>query len=162
SVADANIGSIMGIGFPGWTGGVLQYINGYEGGVQGFVARARELAGTYGERFTPPQSLRPPSGDFSRQKALAAAQRLNVAVRRAMATLPSAPVAVTLSVAFTERTRLSARLAARVKRSVTLPLTDAVPVAMTTARLRPSRRAVLASSFSSPRSRQASEQVALT
>ena len=33
SVADANIGSIMGIGFPGWSGGVLQYINGYEGGV---------------------------------------------------------------------------------------------------------------------------------
>ncbi|WP_055558269.1 3-hydroxyacyl-CoA dehydrogenase NAD-binding domain-containing protein [Streptomyces sp. NBRC 110028] len=31
SVADANIGSILGIGFPGWTGGVLQYINGYEG-----------------------------------------------------------------------------------------------------------------------------------
>ncbi len=30
SVADANIGSILGIGFPGWTGGVLQYINGYE------------------------------------------------------------------------------------------------------------------------------------
>ena len=46
SVADANIGSIMGIGFPGWTGGVLQYINGYEGGLPGFVARARELAET--------------------------------------------------------------------------------------------------------------------
>ena len=44
SVADANIGSIFGIGFPGWTGGVLQYINGYEGGLAGFVARARELA----------------------------------------------------------------------------------------------------------------------
>ena len=29
SVADANIGSIMGIGYPPWTGGVLQYINGY-------------------------------------------------------------------------------------------------------------------------------------
>jgi len=57
SVADANIGSIMGIGFPGWTGGVLQYINGYEGGLAGFVARARELAETYGERFTPPASL---------------------------------------------------------------------------------------------------------
>ena len=57
SVADANIGSIMGIGFPGWTGGVLQYINGYDGGVAGFVARARELAATYGERFTPPESL---------------------------------------------------------------------------------------------------------
>ena len=57
SVADANIGSIMGIGFPGWSGGVLQYINGYEGGLAGFVARARELAETYGERFTPPESL---------------------------------------------------------------------------------------------------------
>ncbi|WP_328941638.1 3-hydroxyacyl-CoA dehydrogenase NAD-binding domain-containing protein [Streptomyces sp. NBC_00250] len=57
SVADANIGSIMGIGFPAWTGGVLQYINGYEGGVAGFTARARELAATYGERFTPPALL---------------------------------------------------------------------------------------------------------
>ncbi|MFI1603532.1 3-hydroxyacyl-CoA dehydrogenase NAD-binding domain-containing protein [Streptomyces griseofuscus] len=57
SVADANIGSILGIGFPAWTGGVLQYINGYEGGLPGFVARARELAGTYGERFEPPALL---------------------------------------------------------------------------------------------------------
>ncbi|MBT2441352.1 enoyl-CoA hydratase/isomerase family protein [Streptomyces sp. ISL-36] len=57
SVADANIGSIMGIGFPAWTGGVLQYINGYEGGLPGFVARARELAEKYGERFTPPALL---------------------------------------------------------------------------------------------------------
>jgi len=62
SVADANIGSIMGIGFPGWTGGVLQYINGYEHPVHGsgpsaFVARARELQARYGERFAPPASL---------------------------------------------------------------------------------------------------------
>jgi 3-hydroxyacyl-CoA dehydrogenase/enoyl-CoA hydratase/3-hydroxybutyryl-CoA epimerase len=62
SVADANIGSILGIGFPGWTGGVLQYINGYEHPVHGhgpaaFVARARELASNYGERFEPPVSL---------------------------------------------------------------------------------------------------------
>ncbi|MFJ5610295.1 3-hydroxyacyl-CoA dehydrogenase NAD-binding domain-containing protein [Streptomyces sp. NPDC093221] len=57
SVADANIGSILGIGFPAWTGGVLQYINGYEGGVAGFTARARELADTYGERFAPPALL---------------------------------------------------------------------------------------------------------
>lgn len=57
SVPDANIGSIFGIGFPAWTGGVIQYINGYDGGVAGFVARARELAGKYGEQFTPPQSL---------------------------------------------------------------------------------------------------------
>ncbi|MEW2512538.1 3-hydroxyacyl-CoA dehydrogenase NAD-binding domain-containing protein [Streptomyces sp. NPDC046870] len=57
SVADANIGSVLGIGFPGWTGGVLQYINGYEGGLPGFVARARELAERYGERFAPPALL---------------------------------------------------------------------------------------------------------
>ncbi|MFJ6631882.1 3-hydroxyacyl-CoA dehydrogenase NAD-binding domain-containing protein [Streptomyces sp. NPDC091376] len=57
SVADANIGSIMGIGFPAWTGGVLQYINGYDGGLPGFVARARELAEAYGERFAPPALL---------------------------------------------------------------------------------------------------------
>ncbi len=66
SVADANIGSILGIGFPGWTGGVLQYINGYGSDAEGdsgargpaaFVARARELADRYGERFTPPASL---------------------------------------------------------------------------------------------------------
>ncbi len=57
TVSDANIGSIFGIGFPGWTGGVLQYINGYEGGVAGFVERARELAAAYGDRFEPPASL---------------------------------------------------------------------------------------------------------
>ncbi|MFD6865798.1 3-hydroxyacyl-CoA dehydrogenase NAD-binding domain-containing protein [Streptomyces diastaticus] len=57
SVADANIGSIMGIGFPAWTGGILQYTNGYEGGLPGFVARAEELAATYGERFAPPALL---------------------------------------------------------------------------------------------------------
>ncbi len=64
TIADANIGSIMGIGFPPWTGGVLQYINGYAGpgqpGLRGpaaFVARARQLAAAYGERFEPPASL---------------------------------------------------------------------------------------------------------
>jgi 3-hydroxyacyl-CoA dehydrogenase/enoyl-CoA hydratase/3-hydroxybutyryl-CoA epimerase len=57
SVADANIGSILGIGFPGWTGGVLQYINQYDGGLPGFIARARELADRYGDRFTPPPAL---------------------------------------------------------------------------------------------------------
>ncbi|MCG8919293.1 3-hydroxyacyl-CoA dehydrogenase NAD-binding domain-containing protein [Actinokineospora sp. PR83] len=57
TVPDANIGSIFGIGFPPWTGGVIQYINGYPGGIAGFVARANELAAAYGERFTPPASL---------------------------------------------------------------------------------------------------------
>jgi 3-hydroxyacyl-CoA dehydrogenase / enoyl-CoA hydratase / 3-hydroxybutyryl-CoA epimerase len=57
STADANIGSIMGIGFPPWTGGTAQYIVGYPGGKEGFVARARELAAKYGDRFIPPDSL---------------------------------------------------------------------------------------------------------
>ncbi|WP_314174215.1 3-hydroxyacyl-CoA dehydrogenase NAD-binding domain-containing protein [Streptomyces winkii] len=57
SVADANIGSIMGIGFPPWTGGVIQYINGYEGGPAGFTARARQLQERYGDRFAVPDLL---------------------------------------------------------------------------------------------------------
>ncbi|MDD7931353.1 3-hydroxyacyl-CoA dehydrogenase NAD-binding domain-containing protein [Actinomycetospora straminea] len=57
TIADANIGSIMGIGFPAWTGGVAQYIDGYPGGLPGFVERARILAKAYGERFNPPASL---------------------------------------------------------------------------------------------------------
>ncbi|MDX2937651.1 3-hydroxyacyl-CoA dehydrogenase NAD-binding domain-containing protein [Streptomyces ipomoeae] len=57
SVPDANIGSLFGIGFPAWTGGVIQYINQYDGGPAGFVARARELAEKYGDHFTPPASL---------------------------------------------------------------------------------------------------------
>ncbi|ABW12364.1 3-hydroxyacyl-CoA dehydrogenase NAD-binding [Parafrankia sp. EAN1pec] len=57
SVADANIGSILGIGYPSWTGGVLQYVNTYPGGASGFLARARELARLYGPRFEAPQSL---------------------------------------------------------------------------------------------------------
>jgi 3-hydroxyacyl-CoA dehydrogenase / enoyl-CoA hydratase / 3-hydroxybutyryl-CoA epimerase len=61
STADANIGSIMGIGFPPYTGGSAQFIVGYQGpggtGKEAFVARARELAAKYGERFLPPDSL---------------------------------------------------------------------------------------------------------
>ncbi|HEY4625841.1 MAG TPA: 3-hydroxyacyl-CoA dehydrogenase NAD-binding domain-containing protein [Blastococcus sp.] len=57
SVEDANIGSIMGIGFPPLYGGVLQYVDQYDGGVAGFVARADALADRYGERFRPPAIL---------------------------------------------------------------------------------------------------------
>jgi len=55
STADANVGSIFGIGFAAWTGGALQFINQY--GVKDFVARAEYLAGQYGERFAPPALL---------------------------------------------------------------------------------------------------------
>ncbi|HEY9310898.1 3-hydroxyacyl-CoA dehydrogenase NAD-binding domain-containing protein [Williamsia sp.] len=57
STADANVGSILGIGFPTWTGGTSQFIAGYPGGTAAFVARAHELADAYGPRFTPPASL---------------------------------------------------------------------------------------------------------
>ena len=61
STAEANVGSILGIGFPALRGGAVQYVSGYEGpagtGVAGFVARAKQLAAAYGGRFTPPDSL---------------------------------------------------------------------------------------------------------
>ncbi|MGH3425838.1 MAG: 3-hydroxyacyl-CoA dehydrogenase, partial [Nocardioidaceae bacterium] len=56
SVADANIGSILGIGFPAWTGGALQFVNAY--GTPAFVARADRLAASYGARFDVPELLR--------------------------------------------------------------------------------------------------------
>ena len=52
SVADANIGSIMGIGAPSWTGGYIQFVNGY--GLQKFIDRCRQLAEKYGDRFKAP------------------------------------------------------------------------------------------------------------
>ena len=51
SVADTNIGSIFGWGFAPNQGGALQFINAV--GPAAFVARARELAARYGERFAP-------------------------------------------------------------------------------------------------------------
>ena len=56
SVADANIGSIFGIGFPAWTGGVLQFIN--STGAAKFAARADTLASKHGERFAVPKIVR--------------------------------------------------------------------------------------------------------
>jgi 3-hydroxyacyl-CoA dehydrogenase/enoyl-CoA hydratase/3-hydroxybutyryl-CoA epimerase len=55
SSRDANIGSIMGIGFPRWTGGAIQFINQY--GLPKFIARSRELEKKYGARFAPPALL---------------------------------------------------------------------------------------------------------
>lgn len=57
TAAEANVGSLLGIGFPSWTGGVIQFVNGYPGGTTAFVARAKELADRYGDRFVPPESL---------------------------------------------------------------------------------------------------------
>jgi 3-hydroxyacyl-CoA dehydrogenase/enoyl-CoA hydratase/3-hydroxybutyryl-CoA epimerase len=65
STADANVGSLLGIGFPAWTGGVLRYLDQYDGGPAGFARRAAELAGRYGQRFTPPASLRATAGQHA-------------------------------------------------------------------------------------------------
>lgn len=66
SAAAANIGSIMGIGFPPNTGGAAQFMTGYQDptdddapiGLAAFVARADELAERYGDRFRPTAYLR--------------------------------------------------------------------------------------------------------
>lgn len=63
SAAAANIGSIMGIGFPANTGGAAQFMTGYVGpdgavGLDAFIARAEELAERYGDRFAPTAYLR--------------------------------------------------------------------------------------------------------
>jgi 3-hydroxyacyl-CoA dehydrogenase/enoyl-CoA hydratase/3-hydroxybutyryl-CoA epimerase len=49
TVHDANIGSIFGIGFPGWTGGAMQFI--YGTGMDAFLARAETLASKHGAGF---------------------------------------------------------------------------------------------------------------
>ncbi len=56
SVRDANIGSIMGIGYPVWTGGILQFIN--QTGLDNFIVRAEYLAKKYGKRFEVPSLLK--------------------------------------------------------------------------------------------------------
>jgi 3-hydroxyacyl-CoA dehydrogenase/enoyl-CoA hydratase/3-hydroxybutyryl-CoA epimerase len=69
SSAAANIGSIMGIGFPAKSGGAAQFMTGYQAvdqhgegvgpiGLEAFLARADELADRYGERFRPTTHLR--------------------------------------------------------------------------------------------------------
>jgi 3-hydroxyacyl-CoA dehydrogenase/enoyl-CoA hydratase/3-hydroxybutyryl-CoA epimerase len=49
SVAEANVGSIFGIGFPAWTGGAIQFIA--SEGRERFLVNASRLAERHGERF---------------------------------------------------------------------------------------------------------------
>ena len=62
SKAEANIGSILGIGFPAWTGGAIQFIA--SEGKHVFFERAEQLAAICGERFSVSAEVR--------EKALAA------------------------------------------------------------------------------------------
>lgn len=54
--ADADLGAVLGVGFPGWTGGTLSYIDTV--GAAEFVARCDRLAERHGERFRPSAWLR--------------------------------------------------------------------------------------------------------
>jgi len=56
SVVDGDIGSLMGWGFPPYTGGALSYID-YVG-MDTFIAECDEFTKQYGDRFTVPDSLR--------------------------------------------------------------------------------------------------------
>ncbi len=56
SVVDGDIGSLMGWGFPPYTGGALSYID-YVG-MDSFIAECDDFAEKFGERFTVPDSLR--------------------------------------------------------------------------------------------------------
>ncbi|KPK54512.1 MAG: hypothetical protein AMJ63_03125, partial [Myxococcales bacterium SG8_38_1] len=55
-VRDGDVGVIMAVGFPAFTGGPFTYIDNY--GVEAFVRDADELASRYGARFAPPKLLR--------------------------------------------------------------------------------------------------------
>lgn len=54
--ADGDIGAILGVGFPAYTGGPFCFIDGI--GLPQFVAEADRLADLFGEQLRPPQLLR--------------------------------------------------------------------------------------------------------
>ncbi len=55
AVSLGNVGSVMELGFPRWTGGVFQFLNQY--GLSQAVDRSLELARQYGEQFSAPDLL---------------------------------------------------------------------------------------------------------
>lgn len=56
SAADGDLGALLGLGFPAWTGGTFSYIDTV--GAADFMARCDALADRYGERFRPSPWLR--------------------------------------------------------------------------------------------------------
>lgn len=55
SAAEGDIGSILGIGYPSWTGGTLSFIDTI--GMAGFVAQCQRLARRHGARFKPSRQM---------------------------------------------------------------------------------------------------------
>jgi 3-hydroxyacyl-CoA dehydrogenase/enoyl-CoA hydratase/3-hydroxybutyryl-CoA epimerase len=56
TAAEADLGSILGWGFPAWTGGTLSYIDTI--GVRAFVAECERMSKRYGKRFKPSKWLK--------------------------------------------------------------------------------------------------------
>ncbi len=56
SPADADVGVVMAVGFPAYTGGPCTFMDNY--GIDAFVAEADRLAKQFGPRFSPPKMLR--------------------------------------------------------------------------------------------------------
>ncbi|GAA4828796.1 3-hydroxyacyl-CoA dehydrogenase NAD-binding domain-containing protein [Algivirga pacifica] len=56
NIEDADVGSVLGWGFPAYTGGVISYIDTM--GVATFVRKCQELQEVYGERFKPTIGLK--------------------------------------------------------------------------------------------------------
>jgi len=73
AAADADLGSILGWGFPAWTGGTLSFIDTV--GIAAFVAECKRLAAAYGPRFQPSSWLeaRAARGEAFHPKTAAAA-----------------------------------------------------------------------------------------
>jgi 3-hydroxyacyl-CoA dehydrogenase / enoyl-CoA hydratase / 3-hydroxybutyryl-CoA epimerase len=69
SPAEADLGSVLGWGFPSYTGGTLSFIDTL--GPAKFVAECQRLARKYGERFKPPGGLlrRAKSGELFHPRA---------------------------------------------------------------------------------------------
>jgi len=53
---DGDLGSILGWGFPAWTGGTLSFIDTV--GIAAFVAECERLAAAYGPRFQPSAAMK--------------------------------------------------------------------------------------------------------
>lgn len=68
SAADGDIGSILGLGFPAWSGGTLSYIDTI--GCDNFVRQCDQLADQHGERFRPSTWLRERAARQARFHAL--------------------------------------------------------------------------------------------
>jgi 3-hydroxyacyl-CoA dehydrogenase/enoyl-CoA hydratase/3-hydroxybutyryl-CoA epimerase len=56
SPADADVGVVMAVGFPAYTGGPCTFMDNY--GIKAFVEEADRLAKAFGPRFAPPKMLR--------------------------------------------------------------------------------------------------------